>query len=244
MRRLLIFVYLKHHKTSTMSRIKLIVTTIITFVVAYSCAKQMNCTNLSGTSFDVYLELSTYDVPYLLPKRDLKVLDEALKRFGFFEDNNRLNFRATSPESINISPKLYYYITALVEKGNDPLTKSSQPTDCVARALAMWGGYSYSDINYYIITHYGNAGVLKEDVFSVIRHFYPSATQCTPDSLPADYAPNVMTTMGYFETGETGNAHMVNISSIDSLGFVTYFDAQNIIINSLPLSSFEMIYIK
>jgi len=213
-------------------------------VFAISCSK-LNCEVYVPETFnEEYLELSSYDSPHLLSLYDMRVLDDALKRFGFFEDNHKLAFKATCPESINISPKLYSYITSLVKKGNDPLTKSSQPTDCVARSLAMWGDYTYSDINSYIQSHYGNDGVPSASVFDVIRHFYPSATQCAPDSLSADYVPSIMTTMGFFETGDIGNAHMVNISSIDTVGVATYLDMQNNSIGELPLLNFSMIYMK
>ena len=215
----------------------IIITMLIACVIT-SCQKEM-------PSEQHVLDISSYTAPYLLSSSDMRTFDIALRRFGFYTEDGILKHRAQSAQSIGISDKLYKYIVGVVEKGNDPLTKTTRPTDCVARALAWWGSFTYERINAYITLMYGDDGVPEENVFEVITHFYPNAQQCTPDSLNADFVPNIQTTLGYFETEEPGNAHMVNICSIDSLDVVTYVDMQNNgRMDSLDLSCFSMIYIK
>ena len=202
-----------------------------------SCSKTEKI--LPSSDFE-YLDMSSFDDPYLLSIEDVTTFCEALERFDFYSDNGILKYSAASAKMINISERLYNYINELISKGNDPLTRTSTPNDCVARSLTLWG-CSYQEINDYIIEQYGDDGVPSNMVFNLIKHFYPNAKEHSLDSNEIDFPTSIMTTVGYFATGPAGNAHMVNIASIDSTGGVTYYDAQTGSISSNEISDYYVI---
>jgi hypothetical protein len=110
--------------------------------------------------------------------------------------------------------------------------------------FALWGGASYETINAYIVSEYGNDGVPADEVLNVIRHFYPNAQPHYPDTNDVDFSTDVMTTVGVMYTSSQYSLHMVNISDIDSLGNVTYYDAQNNVIDINTTSDYSVFYTK
>jgi hypothetical protein len=190
---------------------------------------------------DEYLDITVLD-PALFSKQDTLTFLTAIHRVGFHYEYGRLVPRHKSAPTARMSKALYDFILSL--PGDAAFTKSGTPSDCVARALALWGGASYNTINNYIVTTYGNDGVPENELFNgVIKVFFPNAQRHSPDS--TDFSSlniNIITTVGYFSTGGD-NAHMVNIDDVSD-GVVTYYDAQANVLDSCSVWNFSYFYTK
>lgn len=152
----------------------LLLISILLIAIAHSCSMKERIISQNSEQ-DKYLELSSYDKVYLLSSEDVYSFGLALRRFGLYVDGHELKYRAKSANEINISPELFCLIEEMIQK-EKPLTRTSgAPSDCVAKSLSVWGGFSYEAINSYITQEYGNNGVPQDKVLEVIRHFYPKA---------------------------------------------------------------------
>jgi hypothetical protein len=228
-------------KTKFFSLILIINLFLIISVCSCSRSEQRLDSNIEQ---EEYLELSSYDNVHLMSVEDIYSFGKALNRFGLYVDGNELKYRAKSAEDINISPELFIYIEELIKKEAIKTRTNGGPSDCVAKSLALWGGASYETINAYIVSEYGNDGVPADEVLNVIRHFYPNAQPHYPDTNDVDFSTDVMTTVGVMYTSSQYSLHMVNISDIDSLGNVTYYDAQNNVIDINTTSDYSVFYTK
>lgn len=226
--------------------------TTLSFMIG-SCSKESRPTSLQSKNVE-FLDISTTDIHSFTPD-DIVSFAEALNRLEFYVEKGTIGIRTHSCEDVQVSSRIYNLVSKMIDKdkpvslASSLFTRFPVNTDCVAMALYWWGGYSYEAINGYIVSNYGTDGVPSEHVFDVIRHFHPNArAYCVGDTswtMPQNVS--VQTSMGYYlDPSIPGNAHMVNVASIDSVTWnVTYLDFQNDgTIGAAALSSFNTIYTK
>lgn len=232
---------MRANKSKTSSILLLI--SILSVIIVHSCSMREKPFSYNPEQ-DKYLELSSYDSDYLLSSEDVYSFGLALGRFGLYIDGNELKYRAKSANEINISPELFYFIEEMIQNEKLITRTSGAPSDCVAKSLSLWGLYSYQTINNYITQEYGENGVPQDKVLDVIKHFYPNAQPHYLDTNDIDFSVGVMTTVGVMRTNDQYSWHMVNISKIDSLGNVTYFDYQNDRVDINSTSDYTVFYTK
>lgn len=212
-------------KKSNVTTITILLVVIIGFITG--CEKENIVDN--DNAYSEYLELDIYN-KYKMKEKEFEIISQAIQRLEINREEGLYKIKETSAEELNISPKLFNYITAGFDYSNSIISpksykKSSKLTVrlksgnfedeydqeidtycasyCVS-SLSFWVSLKKAK-NYQDAEGWSN-GVPTEKMDEFVKHFYKDATISSGVNALSNATPG-KTIVTFRHLNGSGNGH-------------------------------------